>query len=234
MWVHPKDGKIPADVYAAGADISTGNGATPSCLSFIQSRTGLKVGEYTHCRLYPEKFAFVASALCWLFKTEEGQGAYFAWEAQGPGQTFGKVLVEDLGYRNVYYHIDETKRNPKPTGKPGWYPLPNLKNLLIREYNAALMSGLFVNRSREALEECREFKYDSRGNVTHAKQDTGDLSGSRVNHGDHVIADALAWKMAKGKQSTLQSEKDPAPLLGSIAWRRKWNEDKKKEEEAWV
>lgn len=233
LWLVLKEDTIPPDVYAAGADISTGNGTTPSCMSIVQSRTGLKVAEYTHCRLYPDQFAHVACALCWLFKTEEGEGAYFAWEKQGPGVTFGNVLTQDLGYRNVYFHVDDFKLHPQVSDKPGWFAAPNSKNDLIRDYNSALMSGLFVNRSREALEECREFKYDSRGDVRHAKQDTGDLSGSRVNHGDHVIADALAWKMAKGKQSAMLPPKDAAPI-GSIAWRRRYNEEKKKEEESWV
>ncbi len=232
LWIHPRDGVIPYDVYAGGADISTGNGATPSCITFVASKTGLKVAEYTHTRLYPEKFALVACALCWLFRTEEGEGAYVAWETQGPGVTFGKVLTEDLGYRNVYYYRDERKLNGKVSDKPGWFVSTDGKNAMIREYSAALMGGLFVNRSREALEECRDFKYDQRGNVVHAKEDVGEFSGARVNHGDHVIADALACKMAKGKLTQVKKE-HKEPVIGSLAWRRQWQESRRQEEEGW-
>ena len=33
--------------------------------------------------------------------------------------------------------------------------------------------------------------------MEHSREDMDDPTGARVNHGDRVIADALAWKMMK-------------------------------------
>ncbi len=235
LWLHlrPEDGRPQPDFFTGGADTATGTGATPSCLSLVRVKTGEKVGEYTNSRIEPKEFAKVAFALCWLFKDPDGQGAFFAWEMQGPGETFGLALT-DLGYRNVYYRRDEFVLHPQQSAKPGWYPAPNNKDFLLREYRSALEDGQFINRSKSALAECLDFRYNSRGNVEHGGQQTGDLSGSRVNHGDHVIADALAWKMAKNRQSRPADDVDPKTPPGSLLWRREYRDGARKEEEAWA
>ena len=73
--------------------------------------------------------------------------------------------------------------------------------------------------------ECREFIYDSSGGVEHSLSiNATDKSGAKSNHGDRVIADALAC-MAMGTGFTPVLAKSEV-LPGSLAWRRR--EEKKK------
>ena len=59
--------------------------------------------------------------------------------------------------------------------------------------------------------------------MDHAEIDSeADESGARINHGDQVIADALAWKMAKllSPEQAQKVELADDPPEGSIAHRR--------------
>lgn len=220
MWLVPvSDRAVPLGKYAAGADLATGSGATNSCVSIINALTGQKVLEYASPDVRPEALAPLAVALCRLFRTEAGDGAMFAWEQQGPGLLFGKAVV-DLGYRNIYYKTDEFELTKTVSDTPGWYPSPNNKRLLLEEYRAALQGRQFANPSDEALATCLAFRYGKGGVVEHGGEAGGqNLAGARVNHGDLVIADALAWKMAQtfyvGQKR--EEENEPPPL--SLAWR---------------
>lgn len=197
LWFQPDaDGKVPAARYAMGADIAVGTGATPSCLSIGNADTGEKVAEYSNAHISPEHLAAYAVSLCWLFGDLNRTGALFAWEMAGPGLKFGKEVVERYGYTNIYYRIDEFDGRAKRSDKPGWYPAPNAKNLLLSDYRAALESRQFLNQSFDALKECLAFEYGPRGDVFHGgERNTADPTKARENHGDMTIADALLWKM---------------------------------------
>jgi hypothetical protein len=219
--------------YGIGADIAAGTGATNSCISVVDGRTGERVGEYVTPYLRPEQLAGRAVAMCRLFGSEEGEGAAFAWEMQGPGVVFGKRVIE-LGYRNVYYRTNEHSLKKTVSDTPGWYPTPDNRRTVLEEYRAALASRAFVNRSTEALEECLRFVHRRTGVVEHAEQEGGrDPSGARANHGDRVIADALAWKMARGEGRVAKKEETPQETPGTLAWRRALHEQKRKAAGEW-
>lgn len=238
LWLNLLNGKPPFSRYAAGADISTGNGATPSCFSVIDCRTGRKVAQYVTAHMREEAFATMAVALCWLFRDDDGNGARFCWEMQGPGLSFGKRVVE-LGYRNIYYARDEQKAffNQRDSEKPGWYPSQGNKLQLFNAYREALFSGKLTNLSSEALEECLSFKHGKNGKgVEHAGAAAGnDDSGARDNHGDIATADALAWKMVTGTIRLLKDGKQPAQQIaaGSLAWRKLLHDTREREKSAW-
>src|SRR5258706_13486228 len=87
---------------------------------------------------------------------------------------------------------------PRISDKPGWHATVKGKNMIIRDFMFALSILACLNRSELALNECLDFKYDESGNVVHAGEASkGDGSGARINHGDRVIADSLAWKLVK-------------------------------------
>ena len=97
------------------------------------------------------------------------------------------------------------------------------------EYRTALHKHRFINRSWKALEECRDFCYDSRSQVEHASfTDDKDPSGARINHGDRVIADALCSKMVGPLDVRTEEQMiEQAPPFMSLAWRRQEAEQKK-------
>jgi len=239
LWVVPVDGvRIPPAPYAAGIDVSAGSGATNSVLSVVNCRTGEKVAEFASATLRPEPFAAQAAAILRLFKDEQGLHARAAWEHAGPGVSFGARLME-LGIGNVYYR----KASPLHHGyinqsrnaqHPGWAPSVEAKNHLLTAYREALENGTFVNRSRLALEECLEYAYDGRGNVTHPHDvKFEDPTGARSNHGDRVVGDALAWMLVQEMGLDKPKARPPdeeVPL--SLAWRRKWR--KRQAQDEWA
>ena len=195
FWFNPDArGDAPADrAYCIGVDISAGTGASNSCISVLDMKTGEKVGEFVSPHVRPEALAEMANAMGRYFRDFQDQPAYMIWESQGPGTAFGARLLE-LGYSNVHYHRDPKKTHAKKTQQPGFGVSKDSKQMLLFEYARALASGEYLNRSAEALRECGEYAYLEGGGIGHVKSvSTMDPSGARDNHGDRVIADALSW-----------------------------------------
>ena len=224
LWLNlTYDGTPPRAMYGAGADIAAGTGATPSCFTIGNAETGEKVLEYADHNIQPDEFAKVCVALCRLFKNDAGDGAMFAWEMAGSmGAAFTKKVIE-LRYTRVYYRRDELEIASDISDKPGWYPGTKPTGVLLSDYHVALATGHFVNRSEAALKECLAFTWTARGiehatmNNKFAKENPAD---ARENHGDRVIADALARKMMKGFEKKVEAKKE-APRFhpGSLAGR---------------
>ena len=134
-------------------------------------------------------------------------------------------------FGQVFYHRrdDSSLTAHSFSDEPGWFSTQAGKDILIKEYNAALYSRKFVNRSFKSLEECLQFKYNNQGFLEHANEvQAADSSGARQNHGDMVIADALAWRMARHIwQGIRKAEAETIPV-GSLAWRRQLRDTKKR------
>ncbi len=230
LWMHLRpDGTPPRGLYKIGVDLSTGTGRTNSCLSIVLGTTGEKIGELATPFVQPGEMALLAVSLCWLFKTEDGDGAQLAWEKAGPGIVFGQKVFE-LGYGNVY--------NPMVTrGRKAWGPLlptagwgstPDNKRVLLEEYRSALEKRQFLNHSEAALKEFFKFKYTKEGRVVHTEEESRDEpSGAKTNHGDRVIADALAWLLTKPYWNVEKKEKEKETPVLSLAWRRQlWERER--------
>lgn len=204
LWRHLDGSQLSESVYCGGADISEGVGSSPTCFSFADAKTGEKVLEYTNARIDPSEAAVLVAALCrWLYD------ALFCWENHGPGRRFGIRLAE-LGV-NMYREKDQV----------GWYPSADAKDLLLREYREHLYSRRFVNYSEAALKECLNFEMDSSGHYRHSceKVKTNPYSAS-INHGDHVIADALCARLVSVLNMASGRPKADVIPINSLAWRR--------------
>jgi len=221
LWAPPTGaGRVAAGRYGAGCDISVGTGATPSCLSIFNATTGEKAAEVVTPWLAPAAFAALVAALCRLFKDGDDQPPLLAWELEGPGGQFGERVWE-LGYRRVYWRANEQAvHGSKRANTPGWAATPANRRLLLGAYATGLAAQVFVNRSRHALESCLHFRFVN-NSVEHARRSAaGDPSGARENHGDIVIADALAAKMVRELGAAPRPEARPAVRVGSLMWRR--------------
>jgi hypothetical protein len=237
LWLTPDiDGRVPLDRYTLGADISHGTGATPSCCAGIRCSTGEKFLEMVDPNVDPGDFALAVVALARFLESAEAGPARLIWEQQGPGIKFGKVVLE-LGFWNIYYRDTEipTKMVREFSDRPGWVNAPDSKRLLLTEYQEALKLRKLANYSKPALEECLKFKFtdDGRSVVHQGELSPDDPSGARVNHGDRTMADALAWKLAAelGTGRPKKKEDDGPPLL-SLAWRRKFHEERARREDS--
>lgn len=238
-------GAVPLSEYAIGVDNSTGQGATPQCVSVVDCRTGNKVAEYANAWIKPDDLAPYVTALGWVFATEPrsaglldrpGDPATLIWEAVGPGSIMAKEILK-LGYPRVYYRPagKGLMGSGEPADTPGFNPSPQNTRVLLAAYEKAIASGRFVNPSRAALEEALLFKYNARGEVEHSKVKSRDnLAGAGVSHSDMAVADALACLVME-KLNVL-----PVPSTreviheGSLSWRRKMFEIREKEAENWI
>ena len=227
LWLEPNAAGLPPSDrrYVIGIDISAGTGASNSCLSVVESKVHEKVAEFAVPDMRPDKLAKYAVALANWFKDGSGRPAVLIWEAHGPGRIFGDVVVE-VGHREIWYRVAENTIDRTPSRSMGWIPTRDSKQALLGRYRKALFNEEFVNHSREAIDECREFIYDASGGVEHALSiNAQDRSGAKSNHGDRVIADALACLAIGGNRHI--SIPKPSALPGSIAWRRKEESRKK-------
>ncbi len=226
LWCHLQgDGKPKKGRYTIGCDISSGKGATASCISIFDVRTGTKVGEWSDAWTEPTEFAKVAMALGRAFTSESGLDAGLIWELSGPGGAF-RQQIKETGYGHVYYRPKESNNTFGVSSEPGFFMSAESKETVLQEYYYALKEGHYANKSYKSLDEFLNFRYNSRGLVEHSgENETDNPSGAKTNHGDMVIADALSWEMAKkwGRPGSAYSNrpeaKDDSPPLLSMGWR---------------
>lgn len=174
-----------------GADISSGTGASNSTLCGYDTKNGEKICEFVSSKLKPYEFAYMSLAIAnWFNSVNE---PLLCWEAPGPGMEYGSTIL-DSRYSNIWYKKKKEKEfTDIDSTIPGWWPNKESKKYLLGEYRRMLLTKEVKNKSARAVNECREFIYDPMGGVVHSKERMQqDSSGARDNHGDIVIADALA------------------------------------------
>jgi hypothetical protein len=202
LWFPYTEGMRPRldYTYVVGVDIatgtrsSTGAGASNSVATVICRETRELVAQYVVNGMSPERFAERVYALGKWFTGRTGRGAYMIWEANGPGGIFGDFMVRK-NYGNFYLRQDVNNISRKSSKKPGWFTGKENKNNLLGRFREAIgEEGTFVCRDIDTLRECEQYQYVPGEGVEHsAAVNTLDPSGARSNHGDRVIATALAW-----------------------------------------
>lgn len=215
-------GLPPAGDYVIGCDIATGKGgekSSQSAASVVNKATGEKVAEFKYGLITPTNFGKYVVALARWF-----HGAKIIWGSQGLGD-FGITITRDLRYASVFR---------RPDGKPGFPENADSKLSLLGMYREALASGRFVNRSKEALEECRQFIY-ANNTVEHSRaiQNDQDPENKGRLHGDIVVADAMANHLLP-LNATMTKKAAAEAEYGSFAWRMKEAEKQYREKDEWA
>ena len=193
LWHHlAPDGRPPADRdYVLGTDVSAGSDASNSVCVVVDKLTGEKVAELATINMLPHDFAEYVIALAMWYGGARGE-AYLVWEDNGPGQIFGKQVI-DLGWRYLHYRTDSGRLRNRPSDRPGWFNVKGSKIKLLGSHRSALARGTFIERSLEAVQEAREYINLPGGRVGFARAERSiDPTGARENHGDRVMAAALA------------------------------------------
>lgn len=203
LWIHlDAAGDPPRDrEYVMGCDIATGSpdatgrGASNSVLAVYDRKTRENVCEVAISNLDSISFAAVALAVGRFFRGKDSKEAFLIHEDNGPGVPFGR-RVWVLGYRNVYYRRNERSVARKGSKIMGWWSGPESKTTLLTDFRYALQERTIITRSRSMIDECSHYIWILAGQkVEHsAAANTSDPSGARENHGDRVIANALALK----------------------------------------
>lgn len=224
LWLHPTTDNMPSGNhdYAIGCDIATGVGgdmSSNSVASIVDRDTGEKVGEFATNNLPPHEFANYVIALRKWFHGPNGD-AFVIWEANGAGGQFGKHFLERSSHR-IYYRENEKVITGKRTKIPGWWSARDTKRLLLGEYAKALELRKFVNHSKPAIEEAMHYIFLPNGAIEHDRaQSTLDPTASGENHGDRVIADAVAWRAVRDAPAQADAPEKRRPPYGSMAWRQ--------------
>lgn len=228
LWFNPDaSGKVPWSDLVIGCDVATGKGgdmSSNSVASIVRASTGEKIGEFTVNTLSPHEFCEYVLALCnWC------NNAFLIYEDTGPGGEFTRRLRDGSAYGNVYRRdADEKSLSRKKTKKLGFAPTPVTKRGLLADYKNAIMLERFINHSDEALAECGHYEVLPTQDIQHSKALASIDPNSRgKNHGDRVIADALAWRgiTDKGQSQTATPPENQLPLNCAAMRRKSWERE---------
>jgi hypothetical protein len=209
LWVNlDMDGKPPAHGrYGIGADIGGGSDLSNSCAVVVDLDSGEKVAEYTVVNIDPAAFGFHCYALAKFFNS-----AVINWDNRGPGQTFTTVLQEQVFYDNLYYHRNKRAKGATKAVVPGFPFTSENRRQLLEELRRQWNAGLFTERSEEVvLREAPRYTYQGITVIYEPTAQKDRETGARMNHGDRVMATALAaWLMfTEGHLQNLVAEVDP-------------------------
>lgn len=228
-WFDP-DKQFPFSDITIGCDVATGKGgdmSSNSVASMVRASTGEKIGEFAVNTLSAFEFCEYVIAMChWM------NGAFLIYEDIGPGGEFTRRLRDGVIYSNVFRDDAEDRSlSRKKTKRLGFAPTPRKKQSLLADYRSALASGKFINHSDPALVECGEYIVLVNGTIEHSRAAVAQDPHARgKNHGDRVIADALAHRGILDKGTYIEPEKPTVVPVGSALWRR---QEREKRQDEW-
>lgn len=229
LYVNLVNGRLDQHyTYIFGVDISKGQGASNSVVSIKCKETKIKVGEWVDANTPPYDMARVVVALA-IWVGGRTRLPFIKWENNGPGWDFGRLMVKKFCYPFYYRAKRPGGIRDKKTRLYGWQSGRREKEELLRSYDRVLAHGGYVNPSKQALEEARQYIYFDDGSIGPACL-VDESPKAKKTHGDRVIADALT--LDDDDVPVSKSEKVKAPY-GSVAWRKKKFMDKRKTNSGW-
>lgn len=228
VWTELIDGRPDqAKTYLFGIDTSTGRGASESVVSIRCKQTGEIVAKWKCRNTPPYDFARIIVALAlWCGGANAQRLPFLKWEKNGPGLDLGKILVKDFKYPFYYRNEQIGTVAEKKTDKYGWHSSRDGKQLLLRAYERALLTGKIINRDKRGMEQAKYYVYYPGGGVGPAElQDKS--QAEMLLHGDIVIADALTVDDSDVSEPKPASPSAPQKSWG---WRyEQWKQSKLKD-----
>lgn len=190
----PKTGLLrpPQDrVYIMAADVSNGTGASNSVIVIRDRNTRHKVGEWVSGTVSPRGLGR-AMATIGLWCGGLKGCAYAIWEANGPGQSTGKVLARALRYPLLHRRtLGADESYETKTDRLGWWNNPQTKRDAVELLRDAYANEEILNPSKQAIEEAMQWvRYPSGAMGPGHLQD--ESSEAKATHGDRVVADMIS------------------------------------------
>lgn len=181
--------------YIISADISLGTGSSNSVMGIYDVNLFAKVGQFVSSDVPPEEFADIVTAACMWCGGACGK-PYLAWEANGPGGSFEKRIVQN-GWDFMYKGKQKKVRSGVRT-RAGWWATKESKYDLLLELRIALSNALKNNSTGKKLvfydentaREYEDYIFFEDGEIG-LSTCADESSGARSAHGDRVIPDGL-------------------------------------------
>lgn len=200
--------------FVLGVDVSAGTGSSNSTIVVYDKRTREKVAEYANPNILPDEFGRFVVAVARFFNN-----ARVIPDRSGPtGEVLTRRMVAE-GYTNIYRMRDDKKVGSPVKNEYGVWLNPANRTTILQQYRDAIGRCAVVNRSHDAMGECLRFIMTSDGNIQHsAAANSIDPNGARNNHGDLVIADALATMLLLDERDVEAARPAEIPV-DSVGWR---------------
>lgn len=240
IWVNLLHGtkEPPFGKYALGCDVSHGTGGAFSSLSAIvvfDATTGEQVAEFTTRNMRPDRFADCAIAIAKWF-----HNAKLNWDATGVGGLFTNQVIQ-RGYGYVQREKVKDEMSGKAKRKIGTRISSNDDKIAILGgglgyvgFYGAVVDRKALPRSADLVRECGEYFFRMKNGklaVLHHSDASGRGSEEHgKDHGDRVIAAALAWMAAQDVPKLTEDKPDEfndrVPLS---CWARRMKEHEEEE-----
>jgi len=178
--------------YTLGVDISAGTGSSNSVISVYDVTAKRIVAKFVSAVTDPYKLAEEAIKVGIWFGGQTG-AALLNWETNGGVGAQFTTRVKQIGYRPKYKRRTYTKKDRPKVNKNGWHSTPELKEDLLGVYRNGLKTCEVINPCRDALDECLSYTYDDTWRLIPGSAGIDQDSGAGATHGDHVVADAIAF-----------------------------------------
>lgn len=224
----------PPRPYIISADLSTGLGGSYTSNSVVQVIDQIsreQVLEFAVNTIQPGDFADLCISIAkWFWD------GHLAWEQNGPGNAFGKRVIEN-GYANIYYRTLLWRRSNRRTKSPGFWTDKNTKEALFAEIINGVKTKAILLRSAALVAECEQYVRIN-GKIEHVgAATTSDDSSKGEAHGDRVMSLGVGLMACKERpfDAKNREEMDNHNLLpGTMAYRHKeWEESQKRDNDEW-
>lgn len=233
-WFQVVAGRPPQKTtYTLACDIGTGTGVSDSSISVGDDRLKTKVFEFYSNGILPEQFAVVVKQVAGFFTTAEGK-PFVAWDAGGPGQSFGARFLQLETALPVYWHkAAGTQKRARLPGVQfsGMGGKPKLD--LFTAFRTALFGTWYVTPSVTLYEQAAEYVYSTdRGLPEHvAAVKSEEAEGRGEQHGDVVCSEVVLFEAMQNRPQPVPAK--PEIPVGSLAWRRQEAAAEAKAATAW-
>ena len=182
LWGEPDVGS-----YSVGMDPAYGTGNHASAVAVLDASDRRLVAMMVDANITPADLAAEVADVC--------RGAFreavVAWEVNGPGQSLQRDF-EAQRFNRVWKPRKEGKTTHGIVDRVGWVSSEQSKRLLLGNLSRAVQQGEMVIPCTGTLDEMLAYVLDGNGRVIPGRL-RDESTGARENHGDRVIALALAW-----------------------------------------
>lgn len=182
LWGDPERGS-----YSVGMDPAYGTGNHASAVAVLDANTKQMVAMMVDANITPADLAAEVADVC----RGSFREAVVAWEVNGPGQSLQRDF-EAQRFHRVWKPRKEGKSTHGIIDRIGWVSSEQSKRLLLGNLSRAVQQGEVIVPCTGTLDEMLAYVLDGNGRVIPGRL-RDESTGARENHGDRVIALALAW-----------------------------------------